>query len=170
MARNKVTVVGAGHVGATTGLAIVNRGLADVVLTDIVEGMPQGKALDMMEATPLIGRDAQITGANSYVDTQGSDIVVITAGLARKPGMSRDDLISTNAGIVKNVTNEVAARSPEAVIIVVSNPLDAMCHVAFDTCGFPKERVIGMAGILDSARLGAELAQHHLEKRGLSRP
>ena len=158
MARNKVTVVGAGHVGATTGLAIVNNGLADVVLTDIVEGMPQGKALDMMEATPLIGEDAAISGANSYVDTQDSDIVVITAGLARKPGMSRDDLLFKNAEIVGGVVDEIVKYSPDSIIIVVTNPLDIMAYLAYEKSGFPRERVLGMAGVLDSARFRTFIA------------
>jgi malate dehydrogenase len=122
---------------------------------DIIAGIPQGKALDLTEAAAIEKHDAHLTGTNSYEATADSDIVIITAGIARKPGMSRDDLISTNAGIVKSVTREVASRSPECIIIVVSNPLDAMCHVAYDTCGFPKERVIGMAGVLDSARFRA---------------
>jgi len=148
----KVTVIGAGNVGATAAQRLAEKQLCDVVLVDIVEGVPQGKALDLNEAAPVEKHDCHLTGANSYEETAGSDIVIITAGIPRKPGMSRDDLISTNAGIVKSVTNEVASRSPEAVLIIVSNPLDAMCHVAFDASGFPKERVIGMAGVLDSAR------------------
>ena len=151
----KVTVIGAGNVGATAAQRLAEKQISDVVLVDIVDGVPQGKALDLTQAAAIEKHDCRLTGANGYAETTGSDIVIITAGIPRKPGMSRDDLISTNAGIVKNVTSEVAARSPEAVIIVVSNPLDAMCHVAFDTCGFPKERVIGMAGILDSARFRA---------------
>ncbi len=151
----KVTVVGAGNVGATAAQRLAEKQLCDVVLVDIVEGVPQGKALDLNEAAPVEKHDSHLTGTNSYDETAGSDIVIITAGIPRKPGMSRDDLISTNAGIVKSVTQEVATRSPEAVLIVVSNPLDAMCHVAFDASGFPKERVIGMAGVLDSARFRA---------------
>ncbi len=151
----KVTVIGAGNVGATAAQRLAEKQLCDVVLVDIVEGVPQGKALDLNEAAPIEKHDSHLTGANSYEDSAGSDIVIITAGIPRKPGMSRDDLISTNAGIVKSVTQEVASRSPEAILIIVSNPLDAMCHVAFDTCGFPKERVIGMAGVLDSARFRA---------------
>jgi malate dehydrogenase len=151
----KVTVVGAGNVGATAAQRLAEKQLCDVVLVDIVEGIPQGKALDLIEAAPIEKHDSHLIGANEYDDTAGSDIVIITAGIPRKPGMSRDDLISTNAGIVANVTQEVASRSPESIIIVVSNPLDAMCHVAYDTCGFPKERVIGMAGVLDSARFRA---------------
>ena len=148
----KVTVIGAGNVGATAAQRLAEKQLCDVVLVDIVEGVPQGKALDLNEAAPVEKHDSHLTGTNGYEETAGSDIVIITAGIPRKPGMSRDDLISTNAGIVRNVTQEVASRSPEAVLIIVSNPLDAMCHVAFDASGFPKERVIGMAGVLDSAR------------------
>lgn len=151
----KVTVVGAGNVGATAAQRLAEKQLCDVVLVDIVEGVPQGKALDLNEAAPIEKHDSHLTGTNGYEETAGSDIVIITAGIPRKPGMSRDDLISTNAGIVRNVTREVASRSPEAVLIIVSNPLDAMCHVAFDTCGFAKQRVIGMAGVLDSARFRA---------------
>ena len=151
----KVSVIGAGNVGATAAQRLAEKQLCDVVLVDIVEGVPQGKALDLNEAAPIEKHDSHFIGANSYDDSAGSDIVIITAGIPRKPGMSRDDLISTNAGIVKSVTQEVASRSPEAILIIVSNPLDAMCHVAFDTCGFPKQRVIGMAGVLDSARLRA---------------
>jgi len=158
MARNKITVVGAGHVGATTALAIVTNGLADVVLTDIVEGMPQGKALDMMQATPLIGHDAKITGTNNYVDTQGSDIVVITAGLARRPGMSRDDLLFKNAEIIGGVVEEIVKYSPDTIIIVVTNPLDIMAYLAYKKSGFPRERVLGMAGVLDSARFRTFIA------------
>ena len=151
----KVTVVGAGNVGATAAQRLAEKQLCDVVLVDIVEGVPQGKALDLAEAAAIEKHDSHLTGTNGYDETADSDIVIITAGIPRKPGMSRDDLISTNAGIVRNVTREVASRSPEAIIIIVSNPLDAMCHVAYDTCGFPKKRVIGMAGVLDSARFRA---------------
>ena len=151
----KVSVIGAGNVGATAAQRLAEKQLCDVVLVDIVEGVPQGKALDLNEAAPIEKHDSHLTGTNSYDETAGSDIVIITAGIPRKPGMSRDDLISTNAGIVKAVTKEVASRSPEAILIIVSNPLDAMCHVAFDAAGFPKERVIGMAGVLDSARFRA---------------
>ena len=158
MGRKKVSVVGAGHVGATTGLAIANKGLADIVLTDIIERMPQGKALDMMEATPLMGRDAEIVGTNNYVDTQGSDIVVITAGLARKPGMSRDDLLFKNAEIIGGVVDEVTKHSPNSIIIMVTNPLDVMAYLAYKKSGFPRERVIGMAGVLDSARFRTFIA------------
>ena len=158
MGRKKVTVVGAGHVGATTALAIVNRALADVVLVDIIQGMPQGKGLDMMEATPLIGADAEIIGSNNYVDTQDSGIVVITAGLARKPGMSRDDLLFKNAEIVGGVVEEVVKYSPDCIIIMVTNPLDVMAHLAFVKSGFPRQRVVGMAGVLDSARFRTFIA------------
>ena len=151
----KVTVVGAGNVGATTAQRLAEKELCDVVLIDIVEGVPQGKALDLTEAAPIEKHDAHLTGSNGYDATEGSDIVIITAGIARKPGMSRDDLISTNAGIVKDVTRQIAARSPQAVLVIVSNPLDAMCHVAYEASGFPKQRVMGMAGVLDSARFRA---------------
>jgi malate dehydrogenase len=154
----KVTVVGAGHVGATTAQRISDRELADVVLIDIVEGMPQGKGLDMMEATPVEGSDARVVGTNDYADTADSDIVVITAGLARKPGMSRDDLLQANYKIVKECTENAVKHSPDAILIVVSNPLDAMCQVAYKVSGFPKNRVFGMAGILDSARMRSFIA------------
>jgi malate dehydrogenase len=151
--QQKVTVVGAGNVGAMVAQRIVERELADVVLVDILEGIPQGKALDMMESAPVERFDARIRGANGYDESEGSDIVVITAGLPRKPGMTRDDLVLKNQEIVGGVTREVARRSPEAILIVVSNPLDAMCEVARRVSGFPRERVFGMAGILDSARM-----------------
>jgi len=156
--RSKVTVVGAGNVGATTAQRIAEAGLGDVVLVDIVEGLPQGKALDLAEAAPVVGHDVAIVGSNAYDETSGSDIVVVTSGLARQPGMSRDDLLMKNAGIVRAVVGEAASRSPHAVLIVVTNPLDAMCHVAMDVSGFPRERVIGMAGILDSARFRTFIA------------
>jgi malate dehydrogenase len=162
MARPKVTVVGAGNVGATTAQYIVERELADVVLTDVVDGLPQGKALDLLEAGPVHGYDCRITGANDYEPTAGSDIVVITAGLARKPGMSRDDLLLKNAEIVGAVVAETARRSPTAILIVVTNPLDAMAQLAFRRSGFPKQRVIGMAGVLDSARFRTFIA-HELD-------
>ena len=154
----KVTVVGAGHVGATAAQRLAEKGLSDVVLVDIIEGVPQGKALDLMEAAPIEKHDSQITGANAYEATAGSDIAIITAGIPRKPGMSRDDLISTNAGIVKQVTEQIAKYSPDCVLIIVSNPLDAMCHVAYEASGFPKHRVMGMAGVLDSARFRTFIA------------
>ena len=156
--RRKVTVIGAGMVGGTVAQMLAIRDYADVVLVDIVEGMPQGKSLDLMQMGTLLGFDTQLTGANSYEETAGSDVIVITSGIARKPGMSRDDLLKTNMGIVESVTKQVVSSSPDAVIIVVSNPLDAMCHVAFDAAGFPRERVIGMAGVLDSARFRAFIA------------
>ncbi len=151
----KVTVVGAGNVGATAAQRLAEKDLCDVVLIDIVEGVPQGKALDLTEAAPIEKHDAKLIGSNDYDASAGSDIVIITAGIPRKPGMSRDDLIQTNAGIVKNVTGEIVKRSPDSILIIVSNPLDAMCHVAYDASGFPKNRVIGMAGVLDSARFRA---------------
>jgi len=154
----KVTVVGAGNVGATAAQRLAEKELCDVVLIDIVEGVPQGKALDLTEAAPIEKHDAHLIGSNGYDESKDSDIVIITAGIPRKPGMSRDDLISTNAGIMKNVTTQVAERSPNAVLIIVSNPLDAMCHVAYEASGFPKNRVIGMAGVLDSARFRAFIA------------
>jgi malate dehydrogenase len=150
--RYKVTIVGAGNVGATTAHWLVSKELADVVLVDIVEGMPQGKALDLMQATPVEDVDCKVTGANGYDETAGSDVVVITSGIPRKPGMSRDDLLATNKKIVSSVCEQVKRTSPDAVVIIVSNPLDAMCHVAYDALGFPRERVIGMAGVLDTAR------------------
>jgi malate dehydrogenase len=159
MARPKVTVVGAGNVGATTAQYIVERELADVVLTDVVDGLPQGKALDLLQAGPVHGYDCRITGANDYEPTAGSDIIVITAGLARKPGMSRDDLLLKNAEIVGGVVTETARRSPTAILIVVTNPLDAMAQLALRRSGFPKQRVIGMAGVLDSARFRTFIAQ-----------
>ncbi|MCJ7772880.1 MAG: malate dehydrogenase [Desulfobacterales bacterium] len=154
----KVTVIGAGNVGATTAQRLAEKALCDVVLIDIVEGMPQGKALDLYEAAPIEKHDSKLIGSNDYEPSEGSDIVIITAGIPRKPGMSRDDLISTNAGIVKNATVQAVKFSPNSIIIIVSNPLDAMCHVAYDASGFPKERVIGMAGVLDSARFRAFIA------------
>jgi malate dehydrogenase len=159
MGRHKVTVVGAGNVGATTAQRIAEAGLADVVLIDIVEGLPQGKALDLAEAAPVVGHDARITGTNDYGDTAGSEIVVVTSGLARQPGMSRDDLLAKNAGIVRSVVQQAVAQSPDAILIIVTNPLDAMCHVALEASGFPRERVLGMAGVLDSARFRSFIAE-----------
>ncbi len=156
--RRKVTVVGAGMVGGTVAQMLALRDYADIVLVDIVEGMPQGKALDLMEAGPVLGYDTRLTGANDYAATSDSDVVVITSGIARKPGMSRDDLLKTNMGIVQSVTRQVVNSSPDAVVIVVSNPLDAMCHAAFDVAGLPRERVIGMAGVLDAARFQSFIA------------
>ena len=157
--RNKVTIVGAGHVGSTTALRLVEKRLADVVLVDIVDGIPQGKALDLLEAGPVEGYDFLIVGSNHYEATQDSDLVVITAGLPRRPGMSRDDLLIKNAEIVQSVAEQIVRNSPDAIIIVVSNPLDAMCHVVKSVTGFPRERVVGMAGILDSARFRTFIAQ-----------
>ena len=154
----KVTVVGAGNVGATAAQRLAEKELCDVVLVDIVEGTPQGKALDLTEAAPIEKHDASVTGTNTYEASAGSDVVIITAGIPRKPGMSRDDLLNTNAGIMKEVASQVAKYSPEAILIIVSNPLDAMCHVALEASGFPKERVLGMAGVLDSARFRAFIA------------
>ena len=153
MIRKKVTVVGGGFVGASTAMALAQQNLTDVVLTDIIEGMPQGKALDIREAGPLIGSDAEVIGTNNYVDTQGSDIVVITAGLPRKPGMSRDDLLNTNAKIVGGVTDEIFKHSPDAIFINVTNPLDAMAQIIFSKTKLPRNKVIGMAGCLDSTRM-----------------
>ena len=150
--RRKVTVVGAGNVGATCAQVLATRDYADVVLVDIKEGLPQGKALDINQMGAVLGFEPTVTGTNDYADTKGSDVVVITAGLPRQPGMSRDDLVQTNEKIVKSVTEQVVAASPDSIIIVLSNPLDAMCHVANSASGFPKERVFGQAGILDTAR------------------
>ena len=154
----KVSVIGAGNVGATVAQRLAEKELCDVVLIDIVEGVPQGKALDLSEAAPVEKHDAHLTGSNTYEASAGSDIIIITAGLPRKPGMSRGDLISANAKIVKTVTQPAAELSPKAILIIVSNPLDAMCHVAYETSGFPRNRVIGMAGVLDSARFRAFIA------------
>ena len=157
---NKITVVGAGNVGATTAQRIAEKELArHVIMVDVAEGIPQGKGLDQWESAPIEGFDSRVAGANDYGPTAGSDIVVITAGIARKPGMSRDDLLNTNAGIVKSVSEQVKATSPNAIIIVVSNPLDVMCYVAKTVTGFPRERVIGMAGVLDTARYRSFIAE-----------
>jgi malate dehydrogenase len=158
MSRVRITVVGAGNVGATTAQRLAERDYADVVLVDIVEGLPQGKALDLNETGPVVGYEPNVVGTNGYEDTAGSDICIITSGIARKPGMSRDDLLTTNQKIVADVTRNLVARSPETILIVVTNPLDAMCQVAFKEAGFPRERVIGMAGVLDSARFRTFLA------------
>ena len=156
---NKITVVGAGNVGATTAQRVAEKELArTVVMVDVVEGVPQGKGLDQWQSAPIEGFDSRVIGTNGYDETANSDIVIITAGIARKPGMSRDDLLNTNAGIVKSVAEQVKATSPNAIIIVVSNPLDVMCYVAMKASGFPRERVIGMAGVLDTARYRAFLA------------
>jgi malate dehydrogenase len=157
--RKKITVVGAGNVGASAAAWLAVKGTFDVVLVDVVEGMPQGKALDLAQVGPVVGSDATITGANDYGPTAGSDLFIVTAGIARKPGMSRDDLLKTNTGIVKAVAEEIRKTSPNAFVIVVSNPLDAMCYVMKQVTGFPRERVIGMAGILDSARMATFIAQ-----------
>jgi malate dehydrogenase len=151
-------MVGAGNVGATAALRIVEKGYADVVLVDILEGIPQGKALDLLQSGPVESHDSQIVGANNYDGTGNSDIVVITAGLPRNPGMSRDDLLMKNYEIVADVTREVAKRSPDSILVIVSNPLDAMAQTAMKVSGFPRERVVGMAGILDSARFRTFIA------------
>jgi len=151
----KVTVVGAGNVGTTTAQRLAEKELCDVVLIDIIEGVPQGKALDLAEAAPIEKHDADLIGSNNYEASKKSDVVIITAGIARKPGMSRDDLLNTNTKIMKSVTEQIARFSPDAVLIIVSNPLDAMCHVAYKASNFPRNRVIGMAGVLDSARFRA---------------
>ena len=157
--RKKVTVVGAGQVGGTTAQHIFQRGYADVVLTDIIEGLPQGKALDILESGPVVGSDAQIIGTNGYEETADSDVVVITSGIARKPGMSRDDLLLTNMKIIGAVTSEVVRFSPNCILIIVTNPLDAMAQHAYEVSGLPKARVIGQSGILDTARFRTFLAQ-----------
>ena len=157
---NLITVVGAGNVGATTAQRVAEKELARrVIMVDVVEGIPQGKGLDQWQSAPIEGFDSRVIGTNGYDETAGSDIVIITAGIARKPGMSRDDLLNTNAGIVKSVSEQIARTSPNAVVIVVSNPLDVMCYVAKKVTGFPRERVIGMAGVLDTARYRAFLAE-----------
>ena len=155
MSRKKVTVVGAGNVGATAAQEIARRDYADVVLVDIKEGLPQGKALDINSAGPVLGYEPNLVGSNGYDETEGSDILVVTAGVPRTGDMSRDDLVTTNEGIVASVTHDAVERSPDAVLVVVSNPLDAMCHVAKDVSGWPRERVVGMAGMLDTARFRA---------------
>ncbi len=157
--RKKVTVVGAGNVGATTAQRLYERGYMDIVLVDVVEDMPQGKALDIAQSGPVLGVDASIVGSNGYDETAGSDVVVVTAGIARKPGMSRDDLLFTNMKIVGTVVQEAVQRSPNAVLVIVSNPLDAMVQHAYSVAGFPKNRVVGMAGVLDTARFRTFLAQ-----------
>lgn len=157
--RKKVTVVGSGNVGATVAMRVAEKELADVVLVDILEGVPAGKALDLAEAAPIEGHDSMITGVtNDYSLAKGSDIVIVTAGIPRKPGMSRDDLLTTNAGIMKTVVKEISTVARNSILLIVSNPLDAMCHVALETSGFDKRRVIGMAGVLDSARFRAFIA------------
>ncbi|RAP29463.1 malate dehydrogenase [Candidatus Marinamargulisbacteria bacterium SCGC AG-343-D04] len=159
MNKSKVTVVGAGNVGATAAQRIVEKQLADVVLIDIVEGLPQGKALDMMQSAATEGFDTHIKGTNDYADTAGSDVVVITAGIARKPGMSRDDLLNTNANIVGSVTEQIVKYSPDCIIVVVSNPLDVMTQLAYHKSGFDSKRVVGMAGVLDSSRYACFIAE-----------
>jgi malate dehydrogenase len=156
--RKKVTVVGAGNVGATLAQRITERDHVDVIMVDVMEGVPQGKALDLLEAGPVLGYDTCVTGTNNYDDTTGSDIIVITAGLARKPGMIRDDLLAANGEIVKHVARETSKRSPQAIMIVVTNPMDVMAYVAMKASGFPRERVIGMGGVLDSARFRSFIA------------
>ncbi len=158
MARPKIALIGAGNIGGVLAEQIAYRELGDVVLFDVVEGMPQGKALDIAEGAPLFGADAKVTGVNDYTGIAGADLVIITAGLARKPGMSRDDLLKTNLGIMKQVATGVATNAPKATVIVVSNPLDAMVYTFKQVSGFPKERVVGMAGVLDSARFRAFVA------------
>lgn len=157
-ARPKVTVVGVGMVGGTVAQLIAQRDYADIVLIDIVEGMPQGKALDLMQTGPVMGYDSYLVGSNSYEEAADSDVVVITSGIPRKPGMSRDDLLKTNQGIIRSVVSEIVKVAPDSILVVVSNPLDAMCHVALETSGFPRERVIGQAGVLDSARFRTFIA------------
>src|SRR6202163_4539688 len=157
--RNKVTIVGSGNVGATAAHWIASKEIADVVLIDIVEGVPQGKGLDLLEAMPIEKRDSAILGTNDYADTANSDIVVITAGIPRKPGMSRDDLLNTNHKIMNDVVGKIVQHSPNCILIIVSNPLDAMAQAAYKMSGFPRERVIGMAGVLDSARFRTFIAQ-----------
>lgn len=157
--KKKATVIGAGNVGATAAMRLAEKELADVVLIDVLDGVPAGKALDLAEAAPIEKHDSKIIGVtNDYSAAEGSDIVIITAGIARKPGMSRDDLLATNMKIMRSVTKEIAAVAPDSILIVVSNPLDAMCHVAYETSGFPKGRVMGMAGVLDSARFRTFIA------------
>ena len=158
-ARPKITVVGAGNVGASVAQYAVEKELGDVVLVDVVEGIPQGKALDLLQAGPVHRYDSMVTGSNGYDETANSDVVVITAGLARKPGMTRDDLLFKNAEIVGSVVEQVTARSKDAILVLVTNPLDAMCHVALDASAFPAQRVIGMAGVLDSARFRTFIAR-----------
>ncbi len=159
MSARKITVVGAGHVGEVCAQRLAEKELCqEVVLVDIVEGIPQGKGLDQWQSAPVEGFDTMVTGANDYGPAEGSDLFIVTAGIARKPGMSRDDLLRTNAGIVRSVSTEIARVAPDAVVIVVSNPLDVMAYVAKETTGFPRERVIGMAGVLDTARFRAFIA------------
>jgi len=157
--RKKVTVVGSGNVGATAAFLAAQKALADIVLLDVIEGVPQGKALDMFEASPIQGYNANVVGTNDYADTAGSDLVIITAGIARKPGMSRDDLLATNVKIVAEVTKNIVQHSPDCVLLIVTNPLDAMVYTAKKVSGFPRSRVVGMAGVLDSARMRSFIAE-----------
>jgi malate dehydrogenase len=157
--KSKVTVVGAGNIGGTMALHLAMRNYADVALVDIVEGLPQGKALDILESGPILRFDSDVVGTNGYEETEGSDVVVITSGKPRQPGMSREDLLNENQQIVSSVTEQVVQHSPQTVIVVMANPLDAMCHVALETSGFPRERVVGQAGVLDTARYRAFIAQ-----------
>jgi malate dehydrogenase len=157
--RTKITIVGAGNVGGTTAQRLAEKEVGDIVLVDVAEGMPQGKSLDVLEAGPIYGYDGDLTGTNSYDETEGSAICVITAGRARKPGMARSDLLENNAKVIKSVVKDLVERSPDTILLVVSNPLDAMVYTAYKTCGFPKERVIGMAGVLDTARFATFVAR-----------
>ncbi len=159
MRRNKITIIGAGNVGATAAHWAASRGLGDILLLDVVEGVPQGKALDLLQSGPVDGFSNRVIGSNDFADLAGSDVVIITAGLARKPGMSRDDLLAKNVAIVKSCAEQVAKHAPDCVLIVVTNPIDAMVYTAFKVTGFPRERVIGMAGVLDSARYRTFLAE-----------
>ena len=158
MARAKIALIGGGNIGGVLAEQIAYRELGDVVLFDVVEGLPQGKALDMAEAAPVMGHDMRVVGTNDYADTAGSDVIVVTSGLARQPGMSRDDLLAKNAGIVRSVVEQAVSYSPEAIVIVVTNPLDAMCHVALEASDLPSDRVVGMAGVLDSSRFRTFIA------------
>ncbi len=154
----KITIIGAGNVGATTAQRLAEKGLSEIVLLDVVEGMPQGKALDLMQAGPIYGSNCKVVGTNTYEETENSDVVIVTSGLPRKPGMSRDDLINVNSGIVKSVVEQAIQKSPDAILVVVSNPLDVMAYVAYKVSKFSRERVIGMAGVLDSSRMRTFIA------------
>lgn len=154
----KITVIGAGNVGATTAQRLAEKGLSEIVLLDVVEGMPQGKALDLMQAGPIYGSNCKVVGTNTYEETENSDVIIVTSGLPRKPGMSRDDLIKVNSGIVKSVVEQAIQKSPDAILVIVSNPLDVMAYIAYKVSKFPRERVIGMAGVLDSSRMRAFIA------------
>jgi malate dehydrogenase len=157
--RKKVTIVGGGNTGATMALLLAQKGYADIVIQDIVEDMPQGKALDMLEAGPILGYDSQITGTNGWAETENSDVIIITSGVPRKPGMTRDDLLKVNMGIVKSVAEKAAKASPNAIFVVFANPMDAMCHVVKEVSGFPKQRIIGQGGVLDAGRFRTFIAQ-----------